>query len=160
MCFSHVFWVIILLVYFGSSTWLGSKGVTIILIHNVYIHIILYVDCINLVDLGLSRHPEPENQKKWGCLILTQKIVWVFPSFFLWFQKPKHKKNEFCSFFCIMLSTNTSKKQKTQGCFCFFVLCGFKTKNQTKPWDVCFLRYWLIAFMQEKQCCFLFLAFN
>ena len=31
-------------------------------------------------------------------------------------------------------------------------------KNQTKPWVLCLLRYWLIAFMQEKQCCFLFLA--
>ena len=99
VCFSHVFWVIILLVYFGSSTWLGSKGVTIILIHNVYIHIILYVDCINLVDLGLSRHPEPENQKNEDVWFWLKRLFGFSLVFSFGFKSQNTKKMSFVLFF-------------------------------------------------------------
>lgn len=83
---------------------------------------------------------------------MTQKIVWVFPSFFLLVSKTKKTWVLFFLHKCYQLIHKKKQKQLK-------VYVVSKTfKNQTKPWVLCLLRYWLIAFMQEKQCCFLFLA--
>ena len=96
----------------------------------------------------LGNQNKKQKTKLWGeCLVLTQKIVFLFSlGVFVFFgfksQKTKKTKNEFC---CFLHTYYQPISQKKTHCFLFFNILGLVFCIENKKLEVLFISWLIIS---------------